>query len=261
VYSRPYNVDKQSTPGSIGEAKWAIERFKDAPVQPRVTLPAERGAAPCRMIKRSLDSCVLHELIEREVSMKKRIAISAVLGGLVIFAEMAAFRVFLPGVGSSPLRTLPDQVRIHRALKAVITQPGTYICPYLPMEERSAIFPDYLNEPVFAVIYRGHTHSTVPGFASFGILHFLLAPLVAACLLSQASARILKSYARRVVFMTALGLFIAVSADLPRMLTDELPLHIAVEMAVISLITWAGAGAVLAWIIKPVQAAGSTQTL
>jgi hypothetical protein len=186
--------------------------------------------------------------------MTKDIMISGVLGGVVMFVVMLACRLFLSGVGNSGFRTMPGQGQIHAALKERISEPGTYVCPYLPPNERSALFPDYLNEPIFAVTYRGYTHATVPGFASVGILSFLLAPMAAAWLLSQASDKVLSTYSRKLLFVTTLGLFIAVSTDLLRTLTEEQPFPAALRMAVVSLITWALIGLVLAWRIKPKNA-------
>ena len=168
--------------------------------------------------------------------MKKNVLIAGVLGGAVMFVVMAAGRVFPPGIGNARLRTMPDQVQIHAALKQRITEPGTYICPHLPRNESRTLFPDYWNEPLFAITYRGYTHATVPGFASVGILSFLLAPMAAAWLLSQASDRMLATYFRRVIFVTALGLFIAVSSDLLQGLTDEQPFSAVAEMAIASVV-------------------------
>ena len=173
-----------------------------------------------------------------------------------MFLAMAAGRIFLPDLGNAELRTMPDQVPIHQALKQRITEPGTYVCPYLAPNERAAVFPNYLNEPIFAVNYKGYTHATVPGFASVGVLSFLLAPMAAAWLLSQASQRVLATYFRRLLFVTALGLFIAVSSDLLRGLTDEQPFPAVAEMAAVSVITWALVGLVVAWRINP-KTAGS----
>ncbi len=188
--------------------------------------------------------------------MTKNLLISGVLGGVVMFIVMAASRLFLPAVGHAVFLVMPDQVPIHAQLKERITKSGTYVVPYLSPEKRSALFPDYMNEPVFAVTYRGYTHGTVPGFASVGMLSFVLAPMVAAWLLSQASERVLATYLRRVLFVSILGLFIAVSADLMSSLVDELPLASVAGKAVASVITWVLVGLFLAWRIKP-QSAGS----
>ncbi len=183
--------------------------------------------------------------------MARNILISGILGGVVMFVVMAAFRIFLPGVGYPVLRAIPGQVQIHAALKERITEPGTYVCPYLPTNEQRALFPDYLNEPVFAITYRGYTHATVPGFASVGILAFLFAPMTASWLLSQASTRVLATYSRRVLYVASLGLFVAISADLLRGLTEEQTFSTVAAKALVSLITWALVGLVLAWGIKP----------
>jgi hypothetical protein len=168
-----------------------------------------------------------------------------------MLAVMMASRMFFPGLGGSKFKTMPNQVQIHAALKRSITQPGTYVCPYLPLEERGPLFPDYLNEPIFAVTYRGHTHSTVPGFASVGMLSFLLAPMAAAWLLAHASDRIRAAYSRRLIFVAMLGFFVVAAADLLSALTEEQPFAEVAGKAFVSLITWASVGLVLAWKIRP----------
>ncbi len=183
--------------------------------------------------------------------MIRNILMSGILGGAVMFAATLACRILLPGTGAPLLQPMPGQVQIHAALKERITQPGTYVCPYLPPEERRAFFPNYLNEPVFAITYRGHTHATVPGFASVGMLSFLLAPMAASWLLSQASARVLASYWRRYAYIAALGVFIILDADLMRNLTDDLSFKAVVGIALVDLITWTLVGLVLAWSVRP----------
>lgn len=183
--------------------------------------------------------------------MTKDILISGVFGGMVMFAVMAACRLLLPDVGNSGFRTMPDQAPIHAALKERITEPGRYVCPYLRPDDANALFPGYLNEPIFEITYKGYTHATVPGFASAGMFAFLLGPMAAAWLLSQASDRVLATYLGRAGYVASLGLFVAVSADLLRALTDELPLTTVAGMAGVSVIAWTLVGLVLAWRIKP----------
>ncbi len=186
--------------------------------------------------------------------MAKEILISGFLGGVVVFLVLAACRIFLPGVARTELQPMPGQELVHAVLKAQITKPGVYICPYLPPDRRSGPYPDYLNEPIFAVTYRGTTHATVPGFVSVGVLSFLLAPMVAAWLLSQASTKVMATYSRRVIFVVTLGLFVAFSSDLLRAMIDELPFSVVVGMMGVSMITWTLAGLILAWRIKPMPA-------
>jgi hypothetical protein len=205
-------------------------------------------------MQNELESSILGK--ECEAYMAKNIVISGFLGGVVMFAVMVASRLFLSGVLGTEFRSIPDQVPVHAAIKGRITEPGTYIFPYLAPNDRSTPLPDYLNEPIFEVRYKGYTHSTVPGFASAGMLSFLLAPMAAAWLLTQASDRVRATYFRRVVYVATLGLFIAVSSDLLRGLTDEQPFSAVAGMALMSIITWTLAGLILAWRIKP-RLAGS----
>ena len=186
--------------------------------------------------------------------MTKNILISGILGGVVMFAAMMVFRFLLP-LGAYPeLLAMPDQVPIHAQLKERIVKPGRYVCPYLPEHEMNALFPDYLNEPVFTVTYTGFTHGSARGFVSPGMLAFLLAPMVAAWVLAHASDKVLASYMRRVFFVSILGLLIAVSTHLLANFASDLSFAAAVGRAIASVVTWALIGLVLAWRIRPMAA-------
>ena len=112
-----------------------------------------------------------------------------------------------------------------------------------------------MNEPVFAVNYGGYTHATVPGFASIGMLSFLLAPMAAAWLLSRASERVEGTYLNRVFFIASLGVFIAIAGDLMRSLTEEASMAIVAGKVAITIIVWILTGLVLAWRIRPASSA------
>ena len=67
--------------------------------------------------------------------MTKNMLISGLLGGVVMFIVMVAFKLYLPAVGNTPLLAIPDQVPIHAQLKERIIKPGTYVVPYLPPDK------------------------------------------------------------------------------------------------------------------------------
>lgn len=182
--------------------------------------------------------------------MKKDILISGLLGGAVLFISMLIFHAILPFKSSIILNTVSDQYGLQKALTAEITEPGIYANPYLPPHESSSV-PDYLNQPIYQIIYKGNTHSTVPGLFSFPVLMIFIAPVIAAWLLSVTSERILSKYSRRVLFIAVLGLFIAVFCDILQMSTGLLTNEYYLFSAVSNTITWILAGLVIAWKIKP----------
>lgn len=63
----------------------------------------------------------------------------------------------------------------------------------------------------------------------------------------MASEKILATYARRVLFVTVLGLLFAVYGDL----YSQKPLDLILLSSINNVITWTLVGLVLAWRIKP----------
>lgn len=182
--------------------------------------------------------------------MKKEIFISGLLGGAVIFISMILFHAILPFKSNIIMNTVSDQYGLQKALTAEITKPGIYTNPYLSPQKSSSI-PDYLNQPLFNIIYKGETHSTVPGLFTFPALMIFIAPAIAAWLLSVTSEKILSKYGRRVLFITVLGLFMAVFCDILQMSTGLLTNEYYLFSAITNIVIWVLAGLVIAWRIKP----------
>ncbi|MFC1724421.1 hypothetical protein ACFL4T_02255 [candidate division KSB1 bacterium] len=184
--------------------------------------------------------------------MKKEIFIAGLLGGAVIFVWLIISQAILPFRSGMLMNTVDNQKNLHETLKSEITEPGIYVCPYLP-PDATAPFPDYLNEPIYQIIYKGETHSTVAGIFGFPLLMIFIAPMIAAWMLSVSSEKILAKYSRRVLFITALGLFLAVFGDLFQLNNTFATSEFTFFTAGNDIITWALAGLVIAWKIKPVK--------
>jgi len=84
-----------------------------------------------------------------------------------------------------------------------------------------------------------------------GFVVFLVAPLIGAWLLSQASNRVQSSYVRKVLFFVALGLLLALTSDIPKFGIGDYPLEDALAFAANRIIVWSLIGLVVAWRTKP----------
>jgi hypothetical protein len=194
------------------------------------------------------------------VDVTKRIIVSGFLGTVMMVAwlifSFAALRS-----GGKEIRPVPDQAELHAALKARITQPGTYACLYVSSEREAAQFPNYRDEPLYAITYRGTTHNTVPGFKNLGVLSIVLAPMLAAWLLTKSSDRWFRRYPTRVAFVTMLGVFVAMAGDWPRAVADEQQASGLLRTTADTIATWLLAGLAIAWRIKPevVQTGGAQE--
>ncbi|UCE24494.1 MAG: hypothetical protein JSU74_00135 [Candidatus Zixiibacteriota bacterium] len=187
--------------------------------------------------------------------MTKDIITAGLLGGLVILIWLTIAHGMLPFKRYYTLKTFPDQLEVHRLLKANITEPGMYSVPYYSSPEQAAALADeYRNQPVYEITYLGYTHDTMRGLLSTSIVAIFLTPLMAAWILSMASARILKSYRRRLMYVVALGLFLVVWDNWMGQLTDEKLVGLAIFYAVANIVAWLLAGLVIAWKVKPKMA-------
>jgi hypothetical protein len=184
------------------------------------------------------------------VNVATRIILAGLLGTVVMIVWLLVSFAVL-GIGGADIRPVPDQAALHEALKARITQPGTYACLYVSSEREAAQFPRYRDEPLYAITYKGYTHNTVPGFKNLGALSILLAPMLAAWLLTKTSADVMKRYATRVLFVTMLGAFVAMAGDWPRAVADEQPASGLLVATANTTATWLLAGLAIAWRITP----------
>lgn len=183
--------------------------------------------------------------------MKKNIILSGILGAIVIFAWTVISSSFIPLSGDMP-KEVPDDKDVHTLLKAKLPESGIYWMPGHAGQEEG-LYPDYENEPIFYVFYAGTTPSTMTATTIVEILSMLLTPMVAAWLLSMASERVLARYARRVFFVTGIGLLFAIYGDL----YSPKPLDLVLLSSISNLIAWTIVGLVLGWRIRPESVAVS----
>jgi hypothetical protein len=66
----------------------------------------------------------------------KRIALAALLGGLVVFIWGAFSHMVLP-IGSMGLSALPNEEAVLTTLRTSVTEPGLYFFPWMDPSEKS----------------------------------------------------------------------------------------------------------------------------
>jgi hypothetical protein len=145
----------------------------------------------------------------------------------------------------------PNQLDLHRALKESITEPGTYSCPYLSREEED-LLPDYRNQPVYSIVYQGYTHggTGAPALLTPIVIPFAVA-FAAAWMISVTTENFRSSFLRRFLFVTLIGVIIALYGDVLQMGLGPQPRDYLGFLAVNDLITWSLASLVIAWRMRP----------
>jgi hypothetical protein len=185
-----------------------------------------------------------------EVLMKKEVWVAGLWGALILFVWLFISNAVIPFKSSLIHRTMPNQLEVLNALKASITEPGTYSCPYGSWDEMEKI-PDYRDQPIFSITYNGYTHNTVTGITPRPFIAILVTAMVAAWMLSVTSTRIRSKYFMRVFFVAAIGLIVSLYGDLLQLDFGPQSKDYTMFLVVNDIITWILAGLVIGWRIKP----------
>lgn len=179
--------------------------------------------------------------------MFKRIILAGFLGWITLMVFVFVANGIFGFYSRIALNPVPDESRVYALLKETITEPGRYICN--PALTSSGQFPT--NEPVFSVLYGGVGHEAAGRMQMVRFASSLVAMMAAAWLLSVASGWVLSSYLRRVLFLSVIGLLMAVFSDLPDMGIGTYPARDAVLLAGFTFVTWFVASLAIAWKIGP----------
>ena len=181
--------------------------------------------------------------------MLKRVIVSGLLGSVVLILWTFVVNGILGFHSGIDMRKVQNESQVYEMLKENIVEPGRYACnPELAGEGN---FPG--EEPVFSILYSGMGHGTAGRQMLFGLFLYLLAPMIGALLLSQASNRILSSYARKVLFFTLIGALFAVFSDLQKFGIGGYPLRDVVLLGAHSIVVWTLIGMVVGWRITPAK--------
>jgi hypothetical protein len=179
--------------------------------------------------------------------MIRRIFVAGTLAFVVLTLWTMLVNVLFGFTVRVAMNRVADERAVHRVLKENVTAPGLYLVN--PAVTADWQFPP--GEPVFGVSYSGIGHESAGPmmFVEFGVA--LATALLVAGLLSAASASTLSTWVRRVGFVVALGVLMAVTADLSRIGIGGVPLGTAAAKAAVRVAGWTLAGLAMAWATRP----------
>ncbi len=172
----------------------------------------------------------------------KRVIVAGLLGVLVLIVWTFVVNGILGFKSSIDMKQIPNERKVYEVLKENVTEPGRYVCN--PEKTSEGRFPD--GEPVFGLLYGGMGHEGAGGFMWFGLVIYILSPIIAAWMLSQASVRVLSRYFRKVLFFSAIGLLLALFGDLANAGIGSYPVQDAVMWGLHDIVLWTLIGLVVA---------------
>jgi len=179
--------------------------------------------------------------------MFRRVILPGLVGGLVLIVWTFLVNGIFGFKSSIDMKQIPEERVVYEVLKENITEPGRYACNPEVVSERG--FPG--NEPVFSVLYGGVGHEAAGRLMLVHLPLFFIAPIIVAWMLSVTSRRILSRYMRKVLFVAAVGLFLAVFVRLSDYGIGSYPPNDALVLALHDLVLWAVVGVVMGGMIRP----------
>ena len=183
-----------------------------------------------------------------------RIVIAAILGAIVYFVWQMAMWMFVPLHGPT-VHQLPDENVVRDVLVAQKLESGLYSLPYGSDEEmmdpESEFGKRHKAGPIVSIFYRHQGADPMPPLTmGIGFATDLAAAFIISLLLSCTGSCCV-SYFRRVGFVAAFGIFLALTAHVSYFNWMRFPLDFTLAFIVDAIVGWFLAGLVIAAIVRP----------
>jgi len=179
--------------------------------------------------------------------MVKKVLIPGLLGAFVYFSCIFISNVVFGFTAALTLKPVPNERAVYDILSASVTEPGVYTCN--PPTDPERPFPG--NGPVYGILYSGIGHDSAFMGELKGMLWILVAPIVAAWMLSVTSEKFISRFANRLLFFVVIGCMLAVSGDLSRFGIGGYPWSLALTFTLRTVIIWMLIGLAVAWRMQP----------
>lgn len=188
----------------------------------------------------------------------KRVALAGLLGGLVVFMWGAISWMALP-FHSASIHSITDRKETMAALQAKLPGPGVYHFPGFPDQGEGetdfmAWSEPFIDGPhISMLVYNDKGYQPfAPSQFARGLIQNILSAVLVAYLLSLAVGTA-KSFGHRVLFVTLIGVFLAIGGPLTEMNWMTIPAEFSLPNAADAVISWALAGLVIGGIVRPTK--------
>lgn len=177
----------------------------------------------------------------------KKVLMGGLLGACVLVVWLIVVDGILGFKSRIEMKQLPNERIVYEFLREHVTEPGNFVCnPEVTPDQR---FPG--DAPIFGVHYTGLGHDDAGREIIVGLVVMLLAPVLGAWLLSNASSRVLSRYGSRATFFAAIGMIVALFGMLGRFGLASFSLGDALALGMHDFAAWVLVGFVVAWKVAP----------
>jgi len=181
----------------------------------------------------------------------KRLLVPGLLGVGVLLVWMLIVNVLLGFRPRMEMKRVPNEDHVYAVLAVNVTEPGQYLCNPEPLPDGS---PDR-DAASYGILYSGVGHgSTGARILSRSMIVF--APLLATWLLSLMPDVLLRSWLRKTLVFTAIGLVIALSVRLQEFGVAARTPGDALKLAIHDVVLWTVMGVAVGWRLRHRSARG-----
>jgi len=178
--------------------------------------------------------------------MTRRILLAGALGTIALFLWTFIANVVFGFTARFEMNRVANEHVVYEILRDNVVAPGAYVVN--PAPTASGGFP---AGPVFAVTYGGVGHEAAGRMFIVETALALVTVLLVTGLLAASAPSVLARYLRRALFVTGIGVLLAVTGDLGRIGIAGLPIKAAVLLAANTVLSWTAAGLAVAWVMRP----------
>ena len=192
-----------------------------------------------------------------------RVIFAGLVGGAVYFVWQMSTWMFLP-IHAPTVNALPDDSAARELFMRQNLETGVYVVPYGTDEDmadlESEFTKNHQNGPIFTLFYTKNGSDPMPiSMLIIGFVNDFLAAFIVAWLLSCACG-CCSTYGKRVGFVTAFGVFLALTAHVSYFNWMRFPVDWTLMFIVDAVGGWLLAGLLIAAIIrKPLEKAADDQ--
>ena len=174
----------------------------------------------------------------------KKLALSAIAGGILLFAWSAVSWMVLPWHNAT-LKAFKGEPFVIATMVAGKNDSGVYVMPYMQHGDKDAAKRN-AGKPFAFVVYNQKGWGNSGVHMGLALLWDILSAFLAALLLFKTK---IKDFGQKVLFVTALGLFAGMAVDISNMVWWGYSLSFTALALADLLISWCLAGAVIAKIL------------
>ncbi len=203
--------------------------------------------------------CVMRTLLEKGVQNVVRVIISAIIGGILVFAWSMVSWMALP-YHTQSIHQFKDEAAVTKFIKEQAVQSGVYVLPFVPSDtlskpadEQRKVWEEVQKKQqtgpmMFASVALNGTEVSMKQSMIYGLVLQIAGAFIISLILWGFCC---SGYFCRLFTVISIGLLVGLLGSVPGLIWWKFSLPFTLACAADALIGWSIAGLLMAAIVKP----------